>query len=386
MKQLVKEINLEKKGMSSDMLRCIATLAVFLLHGRSHITKINELPYVLKWISCFPAWAGVWIFLFLSGYGVGYGFFSGKYNLYQNNRISLKLFVKFYIGRFIKIAPIYYIYCIIFEVLSGNMYFWSNQKVLIKMFTFTFNGNDGISGLGHLWYISLAMQLYLFMPIIYLIVNRIKRNKKGWILLFGGIAICGMFIRCYIVSRGYPWYTYSYTNCWTNIDLIALGMMVSKIKLEFNIAVNNRNTIKICAGGLFAALFLYNCYIYEITSANYTFIYQCILPTAYAINCSLILLLSDGCFKRSNSGFIEKMITSFSKYSYAFYIWHIAVFQYLDITLIQTQWFNELGACEQYIIFFVVCSIINLILAIPFTYISKEISLEYSRIEKQVFK
>lgn len=48
MKQLVKEINLEKKGMSSDMLRCIATLAVFLLHGRSHITKINELPYVLK--------------------------------------------------------------------------------------------------------------------------------------------------------------------------------------------------------------------------------------------------------------------------------------------------------------------------------------------------
>lgn len=59
MKQLVKETNLEKKGMSSDMLRCIATLAVFLLHGRSHITKINELPYALKWISCFPAWAGV---------------------------------------------------------------------------------------------------------------------------------------------------------------------------------------------------------------------------------------------------------------------------------------------------------------------------------------
>ena len=50
---------------------------------------------------------------------------------------------------------------------------WENPIVLIRMLTFTYNGAPGINGLGHLWYISSAMQLYLIMPAVYLLIRNL---------------------------------------------------------------------------------------------------------------------------------------------------------------------------------------------------------------------
>lgn len=375
-----------RNGRSSNILRCMATLFVFLLHGRSYIPKIDELPHLFKWISNFPAWAGVWIFLFLSGYGVGYGFFSGKYILHKNGRISFLMIIKFYIGRFVKIAPIYYIYCFIFELLSGNTFFWNNGKVLLKMITFTFNGNGGISGLGHLWYISLAMQLYIFMPFIYLIINRLLKNKYAWIFAFYTIVFCGVFCRCYIVNMGYDWYTYSYTNCLVNIDLVILGMLTAKIKLDFIISIKNRKLIKNIASLIFVSLVMYNCYIYALSTAKHIFIYRCILPTTYAVCSTLILLLSGNSLEKKTYNFFDRIINSFSAYSYAFYIWHIAVFRYISSTLVQTTWFSTNNAIIQYIAFFSICFVINMLLAGLSTSFNKILPLKYFKFEKKVNK
>ena len=79
----------------------------------------------------------------------------------------------FYARRFLKIAPLYYLYCGFFEIVSGQRYLWENPIVLIRMLTFTYNGAPGINGLGHLWYISSAMQLYLIMPAVYLLIRNL---------------------------------------------------------------------------------------------------------------------------------------------------------------------------------------------------------------------
>lgn len=381
-----KTIEKAKAGNSADILRCIATLFVFLLHGRSYITKINELPSLLNWILCFPAWAGVWIFLFLSGYGVGYGFFSSKYTLYKNDKFSFKMLAKFYIGRFIKIAPLYYIYCLIFELLSSDAFLWNNSKILLKMITFSFNGSDAASGLSHLWYISLAMQLYIFMPFIFLLMNRFLKSKYVWMITLVGIVICGIFFRCYIVHKGYDWYTYSYTNCLVNVDLVALGMLTSNIKLNYAITIKKKKLIKCISGLIFGLLVMYNCFIYELNTENMLFIYRCILPTAYAICCILILLLSGDNSEDRKRSFFARIVASFSKHSYAFYIWHIAVFRYINLTLVQTVWFSERNAIVQYVIFFAVCFIINLILARIFTGISEKLLANYYKFEKKANK
>lgn len=179
------------RGMTTSVLRALATLFVFLLHGRSFVPKSTILPYPLDWISFFPAWAGVWIFLFLSGYGIGCGFFSGKYNLLgQNEKLKIGNFVKFYCGRFMKLAPPYYFFCFVYEILSGNPLFWTDIRTMFRIITFTYNGRGGGEAFGHLWYVSMAMQLYLFMPFLFLLIDRFKKSKTI-LLLFYGIAIIG---------------------------------------------------------------------------------------------------------------------------------------------------------------------------------------------------
>lgn len=57
--------------MTSNVLRCCATLFVFLLHGRSNVPALANATGIWQWITFLPAWGGVWIFFFLSGFGIG---------------------------------------------------------------------------------------------------------------------------------------------------------------------------------------------------------------------------------------------------------------------------------------------------------------------------
>ncbi len=372
--------------ISANLLRCIATLFVFLLHGREYVINVDRLPYVLKWLTCFPAWAGVWIFVFLSGYGIGCCFFSGKYSLFNEGKISAKHFMKFYIRRFIRLAPIYYLYCILFEIYNGQFYFWNNRSCFIKMLTFTFNGNGGISGLGHLWYVSLAMQLYLFMPFIYLILRILRESKYTLLGLFIGVASMGLWLRFWMANKGYDWYTYSYTNCFLNMDLVILGMIIAEVKVHYEISIGKKSLVKCLTSVLFLSLVLYNCYIYQEGSINYLSIYRNVLPSAYAIICGLIILLAEKRNLSVISLIFERAVCGFSKYSYGFYIFHIVVFNYLSLTMVQSNFFSNLSVIGQYTIFFLVSFIITLILAIPLTFIEKSISLKYKKLEEKVFK
>lgn len=358
------------RGKSTNILRVVATLFVFLLHGRSYIPRINELPRVINWVTYLPAWAGVWIFLFLSGYGVGCGFFSKRYQLTdERGKIKIKLFIKFYIGRFMKIAPIYYVYCFIFEIFSNNFFMVNNPKYIMKILTFTFNGNGGVTGLGHLWYISTAIQLYLFMPLIYLFIEKIKAKKETLIGVYCLIMFLGMFIRCFLIFKGFDWYSVVYTNCLTNIDLIALGMIVAEIKSYYSIP--SRKSIKSLAWLMFFALVLYNCYIYYIGTNNYLYLYRCVLPSAYVSLCGLIMLFSGNHQTKNNFGLC--IIDYFAKYSYSFYLLHMSVFIYLEQTLLKTNWFLSINSLYQYAIFFTISILIILILAIPLNCVEERI-------------
>ena len=49
-----------------NFLRVIATIFVFVLHGKGHVDNLSASTF-FSTITTLPAWAGVWIFLFLSG-------------------------------------------------------------------------------------------------------------------------------------------------------------------------------------------------------------------------------------------------------------------------------------------------------------------------------
>ncbi len=70
--------NWRQRGLTSDLLRCAAMMFVFLLHAAIFLDDYVELPYPDEMIASFPAWAGIWIFLILSGFSIELGFLRKK--------------------------------------------------------------------------------------------------------------------------------------------------------------------------------------------------------------------------------------------------------------------------------------------------------------------
>ncbi len=374
-----------KNGITADLLRAFATLFVFLLHAKGSIPKSEAFPAVFRWLTCLPAWAGVWIFLFLSGFGIGYGFFTEKYELFREGKRSARKFFGFYAMRFLKIAPLYYLYCFLYEVLSGKLLFWQNPQYLLKILTFTFNAHASVEGLGHLWYISLAMQLYLFMPFLYLALRALKpeRNKGLFIAVFGTVLVLGALARCLIVNAGLDWYTWSYTNCLVNLDLVILGMLVADMKLHYSAPARGKAWAKAFAAVLFAGMVLYNCFIYERSSLHDLFVYRCLLPSAYAAVCSLLLFLS-GSEEARPVRWYKAAIKWFAGNSYAFYILHLATFAYLNATLAATARFAELSPVAQYFAYVPLAFLLTLLLAVPFQLFGKAVITLYRHRERKV--
>ncbi|MGI5888669.1 MAG: acyltransferase family protein, partial [Oscillospiraceae bacterium] len=249
--------NSAKRSCAPDILRVIAMLYVCLLHGRSNIPNIKYSSPIIQTLTLLPAWSGVWIFFLISGYTLGLGLFSGKYNIIsaESNKINWKSIWIFYSRRFIRLAPLYYFYIIVFEIISGNYIVNTSPLMLLKLCTFTFNGVDGIGGLGHLWYVSTAMQLYIVVPFIYILLNKI--DEKFTIKLFFAVSLAGLLLRNIFYYCDFDWYRTTYTSFLGNLDLIVAGMILAKIRDRKKFEKYN-----LLSWILFLIVSLYNTYIY----------------------------------------------------------------------------------------------------------------------------
>ena len=366
-----------KRGLTSELLRVCAMLFVVILHGREYVPLANDLPRLLYRLSFLPAWAGVWIFLFLSGYGVASGFFAGRFSFAdQTGKLRGDLFLRFYLGRFVKLAPLYYLYCVLFELLSGQQFFWKDPLMILKMAFFLFNGTGGISGIGHLWYISMAMQLYLIMPFLLLFANWLRRRRVLLAVSFALLLAAGMAARVLCYMRNVDWYSCVYANCLMNVDLVLGGILIAAIRLEWPQPVRFRTAAKIFTAALFTALVLYNCRIYSIPKDSNTFIYRYILPSAYLAACGLLLLFAEGAGDRTlTKG--GRLIGWLSGRTYCFYVFHVAVFNYLKYAVVKTAWFYSISPLAQYLLFFSLAIPLIILVSVPMQWFSQSVVARY---------
>lgn len=338
-----------------DILRVSATLFVFLLHGRSYITGIDNAK-IFGIVTCFPAWGGVWIFIFLSGYLFGKNMKQNRYSILCNNRFIVSNLIKFYISRIAKLAPLYIIYLLLYDLFNNGKLIIDNFPIFLKMIFFVFNGNNGFVGIGHLWYVSIAVQLYVFMPFIFLILNSATKGdtKRLFVSMFVTVAL-GYIWRYMGKRMEVNWYTWIYTFCISNIDIITCGIICAF--LQPKLKVQNRD--KGFALSLFIFLIFYNMFIYSKSIYD---IYMYIMPTVYILILSFLVITWDK--NQSNrNGIISKM----SKYSYAFYIFHIACMEYIVTYLVKKRWYNNLNIYGRYAIFFMLTFIITIFFSIIFT-------------------
>ena len=382
-----------------NFLRVIATMFVFLLHGRSYVGGVSDGPEFFAMITNFPAWAGVWILFFLSGYLIQKGFVSGKYQIFNKKLSSIKELFKFYLKRFLRIAPAYYLYIFLFLMLRGEVYFSEAPEIAKAILTFTYNGKEGISGLTHLWYVSTAMWLYVFAPLFSFLISKLK---KTWLysVAFALVAVGGRLCReslNFAIENEMPikegaeelinWYEHVYTALPMNFDFFICGMLMCSITYNLRDKIPSWISWGLKAAALidFLRLAYYNCNIYR---AEDYYTYRYVLPTAYIIACASIVIAYDtSTRKRAKPTWLAvlknplRLIDKFSPYTYVFYIFHMMSFHLVRNNLLLWEPYAEMDVCDRYILFFCISFTATLIVSVLFT---KMIDGLFKRKSKQI--
>lgn len=313
---------MEKHRLDIDFLRVLAFLLVFFLHIK--IATAVLLPGISWWGPFFlfstPAWAGVWIFIMISGFLAGRGFFSEKYKLSRNGVIG------FWLQKIIVLGIPTWTFVFI-EGLLLNPTFMTNYSALLRMLTFTYNGNPGATGMGAVWYISTVMQLFILAPLIFYFIRKAYSKHTSnlfWAVVTSVILLAGLLWRVLSLILDIDWYKYVYTLSLSNIDIFAAGMIVNIFSI--NKKKNSPIAAKILIPFLLAVLVIINCYLYFLGTESSMFIYQRVLPTVYAVLVILFLyVFTNPEPVKIRKTFFIRAVTFISGISFQMYLWHSAI-------------------------------------------------------------
>ncbi len=165
-----------------DLIRLFAALQVALIHSAYHINVDEQFKALLGFLELLP---GVPIFFFVSGFLISLS--------YEKNSI-LK---EYGLNRFLRIYPALVI-CILLSFLSvylvgylsdQNFVVWraiawlAGQLTFFQFYNPDFMRGYGVGVLnGSLWTITVELQFYLIVPVLYLFISNNKKNSNFYLL------------------------------------------------------------------------------------------------------------------------------------------------------------------------------------------------------------
>lgn len=305
-------------NLNFDIFNSIRGLALLCVLGIHTICVIHpvypETPY--SWIFNTPAWLAMWIFFFLSGYLLGKGFYKNKYTT------DIKGIFKFYASRFVRIAPMYFFFLLILFLFYDPIWFLSHTKEVLRLLTFTYNGNPGIVGVGATWFVSTIVQLYILAPLAYKFALS-KINKNKWLFLMV-IILFGLSYRLIINYFKLDYWQFSLTSSFANIDLFFGGMLLNSITTN---SKNNKIKPYLRIISILGLIVLILLPMLKITS---NWLYMYIYPTLVLFDLILISYSFDNTDKGTISQtaikniliFPIKIIGYLGVVSFPFYLYH----------------------------------------------------------------
>jgi peptidoglycan/LPS O-acetylase OafA/YrhL len=149
-----------------DALRAFAVAAVLIHHFVG-----NHLPPVVDWISW--GFVGVRLFFVLSGFLITGILLRSRSTAEASGESRMFVTRQFYIRRFLRIFPLYYLVIGILAVIGLPPV----REVLVWLLTYTFNIQISIQGwfpenISHLWSLAVEEQFYVIWPWLVLFVPR----------------------------------------------------------------------------------------------------------------------------------------------------------------------------------------------------------------------
>lgn len=176
-----------------DLIRLFAAVQVVLWHGAGHM----RLPSSQRFISFLDLIPGVPIFFFLSGMLVTYSLSSSgsltSFYMKRVRRVFPALWVSFFVSLGILIA---FHQVTPYELRLPAFWFWVTTQLSFFQFYNPAFFRDFATGVvnGSLWTISVEIGFYLILPLLPLLVNRVKVSGSRRRVLLQVVVVAGFIL------------------------------------------------------------------------------------------------------------------------------------------------------------------------------------------------
>lgn len=174
-----------------DFIRLIAALQVVFLHTVEHL----NVPVNKQFISLVSLFPGVPIFFLISGFLISASYEKSRSNIkrYFENRL-LRIFPALWVCFFVSIATVFIFYDLNVDLL--DFLIWSlAQLSFIQFYNPDFLRGYGVGVLnGSLWTITVELQFYIAIPMLYFIAGYFKNKIKNKILIYTLIVAFFLFL------------------------------------------------------------------------------------------------------------------------------------------------------------------------------------------------
>lgn len=239
-------LKVDKAGSSShgriqelDGIRGIAILLVVVMHyfyfypaASHHPEGLFRKAYVLFERCIAIGWCGVDLFFVLSGFLIG--------GILLDARSSDSYFKTFYLRRFFRIIPIYYLWIVVYILLAavvvllgrpvgsiGEPTSWPEiaaQFAFLQNFGFIHYAGLGSAFFISTWSLAVEEQFYLVAPVV---VRSVSERLLFWLL--SSVLVLAPLLRVFVNYHFYPFLSlhpgYSLMPC--RADSLAMGMLIA---------------------------------------------------------------------------------------------------------------------------------------------------------------
>lgn len=309
-----------------DLMRALAISLVIVSHTSLFFPKYNRV--FTDALQVFGVY-GVEIFFVLSGFLIG----GILFNLIQTKDVGLKQIGYFWIRRWFRTLPLYFIILCLNIILVVSIKGEIPSK-LWKYFLFLQNFKDEyLDFFPESWSLSIEEYAYLLAPLSLFLLYRlvpVGYNKQK-VFLINALGLC----LCSLVAKSIYYYnhlenhqTFIYWNfnlkpmVVYRLDAVFIGfILVYYFKKYTNFIKANRIQLAIC-GSVLLVILMASLIIYPISQYNTFYWNVLFLPLN---SCALALILPHFYFLKLKSNRLKRLITKTSLYSYSMYLIHYSL-------------------------------------------------------------
>ena len=306
------EINYSKRVFGLDILRCIAIFFVLIDHA-----GYNPFPKIML------GTIGVDLFFVLSGYLIG-GIILSDFENFK----GISTVLNFWKRRWFRTIPLYYLALVIQIIIKGK---WITSYLLY--FFFLQNNFFGLSLYGVSWSLVIEEWFYLMLPFLlwFILIVFSKIDLKGLIMVY---LLFIVFKILYIQFKEIPLSAVN-GNILLRADSIFIGVFIAFFKKHnFSLIKQLAKKKILISVFLLMALFYFFCfYIIGITTIEKNVLTKAFFYTIQSlfIASTIPYLLKIKYKNENNLSLIQKFIIWSSVLSYSFYLFHMNIYNLINI-------------------------------------------------------